>query len=152
MTDDDLLALCVYEESGAEIPDGKAAVARVIKNRMAQKFFSDGTIAGTILSPSQFSWAWFSFQNGKYSRCAWSHEDAVHIAEEKLITTTQSALDKCRSIAYAVFGGVYRGALYDHLTDEALMYLNPRIASKMPSWASADKLICSIGNHSFYHK
>ena len=55
MSDGDLLTLCVLQEAGNQVPDGMAAVARVVLNRTRRKYASDGTIAGTILGHDQFS-------------------------------------------------------------------------------------------------
>lgn len=150
MTDEDLLALNVYSEANLEIPDGKAAVARVVKNRMAHKFFSDGTIPGTVLKKDQFSWAWFDFRNGKYTRVAWDLEGAQHVAASKLAVASQKSLAVCRDIADKVMAGTYSGPFYDMLTDDVVLYLNPKIVSKLPEWASEDKLVCIIGHHQFF--
>lgn len=152
MKDEDLLALNVYEESALEIPDGKAAVARVVKNRMALKFMSDGTMEGTVLAKDQFSWAWFDFKQGKYTRVAWDLEGAQHIAAEKLAVASQKSLAACRTIADSVMAGTYTGLFYDMLTDDAVNYLNPKIVPKLPEWATEDKLVCIIGHHNFYRR
>ena len=151
MTDDDLLALCVLEEAGAEVDDGKAAVARVIFNRMRLKYSSDGTIAGTVMKYDQFSWAWFSFVNGHYTRVADTVEQATAIAERKLAAALPGAIANCGRIAQEVQAGTYHGPLYDKLTDDAVLYLNPHILHRLPSWATPDKLVCVIERHFFYH-
>lgn len=150
MTDSDLIALCVLMEAGGEIDDGKAAVARVIKNRMALKFESDGTVYGTVLKYDQFSWAWFDFVSGGYRRIAWTVDEAEKVAERDLNRAAPGPLLHCRDIAEKVMAGIYAGPLYDHLTDLAVNYLNPRILHRVPAWASPDKLVCVIGNHSFF--
>lgn len=150
MTDEDLLALNIYEEANLEVPDGKAAIARVVKNRMAHKFESDGTVAGTILKKDQFSWAWFDFKGGKYARVAWTPEGAQHIADEKFAVASQKSLATCREIGYAVMTNMYHGPFYDMLTDNVVSYLNPKIVPHLPDWATEDKLVCIIGHHSFF--
>lgn len=162
MRDDDLLALNVYEEAAGEIDEGKAAVARIVKNRMARKFFSDGTMVGTVLAKDQFSWAYFGFVTRhtgnagvdksvqEYVRMAHTITEAQGLAEALLKRALPRTLNKCASIAQAVMGGTFRGPLYDLLTDDAVSYLNPRILTRLPKWAIPDKLVCSIGHHDFY--
>ncbi|HWA30024.1 MAG TPA: cell wall hydrolase [Rhizomicrobium sp.] len=162
MRPNDLLALNLVMEAGLEPDDGKAAIARVVKNRMARKYESDGTISGTVLKRDQFSWAWFDFVEShsgtsvhghsakKYVQVCYSDADALARAEGLLARQPLPALVHCRDIGARVFAETYRGADYDRLTDDAVLYLNPRIVSDMPDWAAADKLICSIGRHDFY--
>lgn len=163
--DDDLLALNVLEEAGGEIPDGRAAVARIVKNRMARKFFSDGTVLGTVLAKDQFSWAWFGFQEKvtgninpvkhvkEYVRMCHTATEALALASDYLAKAKKSSpntLAICSNTARDVMAGKYRGLLYDKLTDDAVSYLNPAILVKLPTWATTDKLVCIIGHHWFY--
>lgn len=53
-------ALClaiatIRGEADGEPFEGKVAVAKVLRNRMRLKYASDGTVAGTVLRPQQFS-------------------------------------------------------------------------------------------------
>lgn len=162
MTEGELLALNVYQEAGGESDDGKAAVARIVKNRMAHKFFSDGTVYGTVLAKDQFSWAYFGFvtlhtgttdpakNTQGYVRIAHTMTEAQALAESLLKRTVPRVFNKCGSIAQAVMEGVYSSPAYDKLTDEAVSYLNPRILTRLPKWAIPAKLVCSIGHHDFY--
>lgn len=165
MTDAQLLALNVYEEARGEITDGKAAIARVVKNRMARLFFSDGTVAGTVLKKDQFSWAWFDFvtrvtgnaavdklAKPEYRRVAATREGAQVIAESKLLKVAPKLFAACDHIAAEVMAGTYRGPAYDRLTNDALSYLNPRILTRLPKWATPSKFVCRIGNHDFYRE
>ncbi len=61
---------CVLQEAGNQVPDGMAAVARVMLNRTRRKYASDGTIAGTILGHDQFSWIDFAMKGEVYRRVA----------------------------------------------------------------------------------
>lgn len=164
MDDLTLAALNTYEEAGGEIDDGKAAVARVVKNRMARHFFSDGTVAGTVLAKDQFSWAWFHFvtkatgtisapkQIQIYERAAKNLAEATAIAEKLLPKVPQKAFAHCRDITQAVLEGTYTGdpELYGRMTDGAVSYLNPNILTRLPSWAIPERLVCVIGRHHFY--
>jgi spore germination cell wall hydrolase CwlJ-like protein len=150
MTDEDLLALCVWDEARGEPEDGRAAVARVVLNRMKARFHSDGTILGTVLAYDQFSGFWFEMEQGVYRRVCRTAEQARVRAEALLQRAQANAplFDACREAARAVMAGDHRGEAYDRLTDDAVLYLNPRIAKA--AWATPDKHLCDIGRHSFY--
>lgn len=152
MNDLDLLGLCVLQEAAGESDDGRAAVARVIKNRMALKYASDGTVAGTILKYDQFSWLWFKYTGGHPHRIAWAAEDAAKVAADKLAEAPPMILEQCLLIASDVMSGKYHGPLYDKLTDDVVLYLNPnpQLVPHLPAWASPDKLVCVIGHHEFF--
>lgn len=165
IADADLVALNIMQEAGAEIDDGKAAIARVTLNRMNKKFFSDGTVTGTVLTKDQFSWAWFEFvtvhtgtaahdeSHQEYVRCCYNLSDAERRAQGLLAQAKgkfPNTFAKANAIGHAVFANVYRGTLYDQLTDEAVLYCNPRILTKLPPWAIPTRLIVSIGHHDFY--
>lgn len=146
----DLLALNVFKEAWLEPDDGKAAIARVVKNRMKLQYFSDGTISDTILRRNQFSWVWFDFVNGKYTQICFSPTEAQIRVEHLLTETSLTSLTHCREISQQVFNETYHGKLYDSLTDDVVLYLNPKISTR--DWASPDKLVSIIGHHNFYRR
>lgn len=162
MNDTELLALNVYREAAGEIDEGKAAVARIVKNRMAAKFFSDGTIRGTVLAKDQFSWAYFAFVDkvagniapGKhiqvYSRIARTLPEAEAVAEDLLKRVVPGVFRHCSEIAQAVMSGTYYTPLYAKLGNDAVSYLNPRILTKLPTWATTSRFVVRIGHHDFY--
>ena len=53
--EDKLAILTIAQEALAEPFEGKLAVAEVIRNRMKQRYMSDGTVEGTVLRAWQFS-------------------------------------------------------------------------------------------------
>jgi spore germination cell wall hydrolase CwlJ-like protein len=150
MTDDDLLALCVWDEAQGEPQDGRAAVARVVLNRMAARYRSDGTVAGTVLAYDQFSGFWFEMKDGVYRRVCHTLEEAQARAALLLrrAEANVAVFSECRAAAQGVRAGTYEGAAYDALSDAAVLYLNPRIAKA--AWATPDKHLCDIGRHSFF--
>lgn len=163
MLDADLEALNIYQEAGGEPDEGKAAVARVVRNRMRAKFFSDGTVTGTVLAKDQFSWAWFGFvaipMTGhanpskhiqEYVRIAHTQTEAEDLAQSLLRRALPKTLARCRDIAAQVANKTYYGPLYAKLGNDAVSYLNPRILTKLPNWATSDRFIISIGHHDFY--
>lgn len=154
MTDAELLALNVLQEAGGELDDGKAAVARVVLNRIAKRFFSDGTMIGTVLAKDQFSWAWFANVGGKYQRVCSSEPQAVARAQELLSQAPPAILAHCSDIAQAVVAKTYDGPDYANMTEAAMLYLNApltiKLSGHLPVWASPDKQVCVIGHHTFY--
>lgn len=150
MLDADLEALNVYKEAGAEPDEGKAAVARVVRNRMHARFMSDGTVAGTILARDQFSWAYFDWVNGKYVRVCSTPAAAMVRAQHLFTQATATVLAHCADIAQQVASGTYYGPNFARLGFDAVSYLNPRILTKLPDWAKSQNFIVSIGHHDFY--
>lgn len=148
--DPTLLALCVYDEARGEDADGKAAVARVVLNRMRKRYASDGTVVGTVLRPGQFSGFWFDFVGGHYTRVCRTVAEAQERAENKLADALKhpTSWAACASAATAVQAGTYHSPAYDMLTDDAVLYLNPSISKA--DWATPDKHVCDIGHHAFY--
>ena len=56
MTEDEILVVAtLWQEARGSSAIERLAVAHVIRNRMARPYASDGTIAGTVLRPWQFS-------------------------------------------------------------------------------------------------
>lgn len=96
--------LCVWAEARGEPYEGMVAVGNVVRERTARRFYSDGTVAGTVIAPHQFSWmntsdsqrarvltarwgddrmelaakAWFeSAHNIVVPKCLWYHAEYV---------------------------------------------------------------------------
>lgn len=153
MTDADLIALCVWTEARGEPYEGKAAVARVIFNRMHAKWFSDGTVPGTVLAKDQFSGFWFSMVEGHYARVCDTLAQAEARAALLLLTVQvdpvwpdckQACMDGSPGSGYAP-GPVW--AVFS-AEPRALLYANLSISS--PIWATADKKVCTIYSHTFF--
>jgi spore germination cell wall hydrolase CwlJ-like protein len=150
VTEDELLALCVWDEARGEPEEGRAAIARIVLNRMRARYRSDGTVEGTVLAYDQFSGFWFDWVEGAYRRVCGTLEEA----KARALTLFAQAEGEdlvwalCRDAAARVRAGTCRGALYDRLTDDVVLYCN--LAISHPSWATPDKLAATIGRHSFY--
>lgn len=147
-----LLALCVWDEARGEPNDGKAAVARVVKNRMLRRYCSDGTIVGTVLKKFQFSGFWFAFDAAHhYHQIEFDFAGAEAEAEKLLVEAQADSVvfAICRNAADQVFAGNYHGPQYDQLTDDAVLYVNPAVVEK-PVWATPEAFVCTIGHHDFY--
>lgn len=118
----------VYQEAEGESLDGKTAVAEVILRRTARKFMSDGTVIGTCLKPMQFS--------------GWNAAAVNRIRSLKIDDTDPIVQDCLKAWDRAVAGST--------LTDDAVLYLNPKGVAALPQWANPDHYVCSIGSHDFY--
>lgn len=151
MNDADLLTLCAFEEANLEPDDGIAAVVQVILNRGRLHYQSDGTVRGTIFhNTSSLSWTSYAMQNGHYEQIAHSPGQMEARAEFLL---ARDALYRIRwaqiaDIVGRVRAGVYHGADYDRLTPDVLLYCDLKLSQ--PEWATPEKLVCAIHNHSFY--
>jgi hypothetical protein len=148
MDDETLLALCVWSEAAGESVAGKQAVARVILNRMARKYHSDGTVAGTVLAKDQFSGFWFEMLNGKYTRVCWTQDQALEHAQTMLLRAQHQAIwDICLDVAVDAL----QGALECPASlERAVLYLNPAILPRLPAWATPANELCAVGHHTFY--
>ena len=153
MTDDELFATCVWTEARGEPYEGMAAVARVVWNRINQKWFSDGTVSGTVLAKDQFSAFYFDMVDDHYTRVCSTREEATVRAEVLFAQASASAQwAECqKAVTDGKPGATYPGGpTWDKFAAEprALMYANLAISN--PAWATADKRICQIYSHTFF--
>lgn len=115
----------IYGEAAGEPYAGKLAVAEVIRNRMKTRHQSDGSVAGTVLKPWQFS-LWNTDGTGRIRACK-AGEGSV-------------AGQECRRAwEESEQSNTVQGALY-YFAD----YIHP------PSWAAGMEHIRKIGRHLFY--
>lgn len=152
LTDDQLAATCIADEAGNQPYEGKLAVARVILNRMAAKYESDGTVEGTVLKHFQFSGFWFSMVAGHYTQ----DEFDLAGAEAKALTfykefSKQDIWPDCVTAWFNANKKIYTntGPEFAKITDRTLIYLNPKVSKA--AWATPDLLDAVIFQHNFYH-
>jgi len=126
ISDDTLAAVTIMQEAEGEPYEGKVAVAEVIRNRTARKFFSDGTVAGTVLRPLQFS----GMNSGSSNRVrTFKADDSSPIVQ-----------DCIKAWAAALAGS--------NTVQGAMHYVNLDIVR--PSWVDQLRFVGKIGQHSFY--
>lgn len=120
--------LCIFAEARGEPYEGQVAVGNVIRNRMAARFFSDGTVCDTVTRDRQFSW----MNNADRQR-------GVVLAARWENAQIQSA-------ARAWFESADR-----KLVGDALLYHADYVA---PYWSKAQSIefIVRIGRHLFYRE
>lgn len=158
----DWLTCCIIDEAGNQVADGKAAVAQVVKNRMANRGKnSDGTIKGTVLAKDQFSGFYHDTVGGRYQRvcndlaCA----EKRGLAKIKKYRENTARWGTARDIGQKVMAGTYSGGQgYETLkaNKRAVMYLNYEATKKLNpngswlKWATNDKRVAKIGDHTFF--
>jgi N-acetylmuramoyl-L-alanine amidase len=127
-TDDAIATACVWAEARSEPLDGKIAVAEVIRNRMHLGYFSDGSVAGTVFRPWQFSCMNTDNQwRSKIFELDWDSPTVKECAQAWQIAKGGSAS-----------------------VGKAVLYYAEYIAA--PRWAKAEgvKLVKQIGRHLFF--
>jgi spore germination cell wall hydrolase CwlJ-like protein len=126
--EDALAILTIWQESRGEDDAGKLAVAEVIWNRMRTRYSSDGTVAGTVLRPWQFS--------------GMNTDDPNRVPSFKL--DDENPIVKACSAAWTL------ARAGTSTTHGAVLYLNPKVVSKLPAWVAKSKKVATIGAHHFY--
>lgn len=123
-----LAVATVLGEAGGEPFDGKVAVAMTIRNRMRLKYASNGTVAGTVLRPLQFS-LWNTSDPGRVRVCSVTLDDS-HVQE--CMRAWARSDDNPPPL-----GGFEKVVLYhaDYVS---------------PPWAARARFVRKIGRHLFY--
>lgn len=153
MTDADLQALNLFEEAANQPYEGMVAVQRVVCNRMAQRYESDGTAAGTVLKYDQFSWAYFEMVGGHYTRVCDTPDEAAARAESLLSAAkaTDTWIDCAGAVTDGQIGSFFQGGPQWRLLNaepRTLLYVN--LAVSNPAWATPDMHVAKIFAHDFY--
>lgn len=129
IADDALAIATIWQEARGESYRGKLAVARVIRNRMARRYHSDGTAAGTVLAPYQFS-GWNTRDPNRLPSIRLDDEDPV-VKDCVLAWQESQEVDPVHS---------------------ALLYYNPKVTPAAPTWAAPQyaREVSRIGDHVFF--
>lgn len=122
---DALAIVTIWQEARGEPYEGKIAVGEVIRNRMGRNYSSDGTVAGTIARPYQFS--------------GWNPLDPNFLPSLKLDDADPLVIDCIRAWNESKTTTYAKGAV---------LYCNLNLAR--PYWAKQEKLVTKIGEHSFF--
>lgn len=116
----------IIGEASSEPYEGQVAVGRVIRNRMRLKYSSDGTVAGTVLRPLQFS-LWNASEWGR-----------IRVCKLDIDLSPEVAMAKKAWIESEDYIPLYQSIVLYHTIDIH------------PTWADRVTLITSIGRHHFY--
>jgi N-acetylmuramoyl-L-alanine amidase len=128
ITDDALAIVTVFQEAEGEPYQGKLAVAHVIRNRMEEKFFSDGTVPSTVLRDRQFS--------------GWNGNSPSRVRSVCIDDSSQAVKDCIGAWADSAEG--------DDPTAGAVSYYNPALVT--PPWAADFVQTVVIGHHRFMRR
>lgn len=127
-----LAVVTIYQEAQGELYAGKLAVAEVIRNRINQKYSSDGTVAGTVLRPLQFS--------------GWNAKDPGRVRNAKLDDADPIVQECAKAWDEAMAGS--------DTVKGAVLYYNPdpKLVPVTPDWAMPDsaKEVARVGRHLFF--
>jgi len=124
--------LTILQEARNQTYDGMIAVAEVIRNRMDSKFYSDGSVVGTVLRDRQFS--------------GWNNSDPNRIICGKYSLDDPRVVQAIRAWKTAINNKT-------DLTSGALFY-HARTMSPFPDWSKDASIMRTtmIGDHIFYRK
>lgn len=125
ISDDVLAVVTIWQEARGEAMTGMIAVGEVIRNRMKAHYSSDGTVAGTVLVPYQFS--------------GWNTEDPNRIPSVKIEYSDIVVQDCIRA---------WHMSATSNITNGAVLYCNKNVVD--PEWAVEDNKVAEVGNHCFY--
>lgn len=124
---DALAIVTIWQEARGESYAGKCAVGEVIRNRMKRGYSSDGTVAGTVLKPWQFS----GWESGDVNRIKSLKIDDL----DPLVRECIKAWNESKLSTYA---------------NGAVLYCNLNAVQVRPGWARDDKRVAEIGAHTFF--
>lgn len=127
ISDDALAIITIYQEARGESFNGMCAVGEVIRNRMGRKYSSDGTVAGTVCRPYQFS--------------GWNTQDPNRVPSLKL----DDADPKVKECAKA-----WRTSQATTYAMGAVLYCNLAVLPARPDWAKAENHVAKVGSHDFF--
>jgi spore germination cell wall hydrolase CwlJ-like protein len=136
--DEALAVATIWAEARSEPLQGQIAVAEVIRNRMERRYSSNGTVAGTVLRPYQFS----CFGDGTAWRprifgLKWDDPE-VHLAQQ----------------AWKIAMGLGDADERSNVAGGAVLYHTIAAPSEVsawpPRWARTCAKVATIGRHIFY--
>ena len=118
--------LCIFAESRGEPYEGQIAVGNVIRNRTVRRWFSDGTVAGTVAWAQQFSW--------------------MNAIDAQRVRVLSASWDEP---GMAVAARAWRESATRQLVGDAVLYHADYVA---PYWAKAQSVefVTRIGRHLFF--
>ena len=128
VSEEALAVITIWQEARNEPQEGMMAVGEVIRNRMKLKYSSDGTVAGTVLRPLQFS--------------GWNAKDPSRVKSLK-IDDDDATVKKCLA--------AWLLSEQSNHAKGAVLYYAPAVVS-MPDWAKPEvaQKVAEIGGHIFY--
>lgn len=142
MVEDWFAIVTIAQEAIGESYEGKVAVAEVIRNRMAKKYTSDGTVIGTVLWKWQFSgWNPEKLKDGKLS--AVDVKAYLSRAFKQIGQSNTALLDDCMK--------AWEDSKTSKTTNGAVLYYAPAVVAT-PDWARPEVAtqVAEVGGHVFF--
>jgi N-acetylmuramoyl-L-alanine amidase len=136
LSDEHLLALCMYGEARNQGLDGMLAVGSVVINRVTKNGWFGKGIRGVVLKPLQFSC--FNENDPNFKILAFIADDFMD----------EISKDHVLNSAYWVSMGIHDGYLRSNV-QRATHY---HTVSVSPSWAQSMARVCQIKDHIFYEE
>lgn len=141
MVEDFFAIVTIAQEAIGEPKEGKLAVAEVIRNRMAKRYSSDGTVIGTVLSKWQFSaWNPESIKDGKMTPL----DIKAYLSRAfKQVKMNEAILADCI--------WAWETSKTSRTVNGAVLYFAPAVVST-PTWARPEHAVqvAEIGGHTFF--
>ena len=137
ISEDALAIVTIWQEARGEPYHGKVGVGEVIRNRMETNHFSDGTVAGTVCAPYQFS--------------GWNQGDPNRIKSLKIDDGDPAVIECIRAWHESGRSNFVNGAVFYMNVD--LVKWNSK--GTLPRWWLVDALAdgeVKIGDHTFRRK
>jgi spore germination cell wall hydrolase CwlJ-like protein len=128
IADETWAALTIWMEARGEPREGRVAIGEVIRDRVARRYQSDGTVIGAILRAYQFS--------------GWNTSDPNRRLAAALEDTDADYLDCLAAWRTALAGSSFAKG--------AVLYYAPDSVVTPPPWAGACHVVARIGKHVFY--
>ena len=123
---DALAIITIWQEASGESYKGKVAVGEVIRNRMLRNYSSDGTVAGTVARPWQFS--------------GW--EDRAYLIRALKLNDMDPVVQDCIR--------AWNQSRDTNFAKGAVLYCNLSVLPERPSWAREDRKVVKIAAHTFF--
>lgn len=125
--DDALAIITIWQEARNQPYLGMVAVGEVIRRRMARRYNSDGTMAGTVCRAWQFS--------------GWNTDDPNRVPS-LCLDDADPIVQQCeKAWEHSASSDFSRGAV---------LYCNLKILPTRQAWAKESKRVAEIGDHTFF--
>ena len=137
ISEDVLGIVTIWQEANGEPYQGKVCVGEVIRNRMEARHFSDGTVAGTVCWPRQFS--------------GWNDNNRNRALSLKIDDSHPVVIECIRAWYESAKTNFTKGSLF-YLNVDLVRHNNDGL---LPKWWLTDTVAdgeIKIGDHTFRRK
>ena len=117
----------IWQEARNEPYIGKVAVGEVIRERMRRRYSSDGSVAGTVGRPYQFS--------------GWKITDPNFLPSLYIDDFDPVVVECIKAWWESILSKYSKGAV---------LYCNLSTVGVRPNWAKEENVVVKIGGHTFF--